>query len=111
MAGGGGGSAGETWTVVRKGVAIRANRAIRQRICDPCVLLKTSPFSSARNYARESAQNKAIELRGGAWSRFHALEPGSEVLVGRVERLADTLREVEEGEQQDIGHGELVAGK
>src|SRR5262249_2833878 len=46
---------------------------------------------------------------GGAWSRFHALEPGSEVLVRRIEGLADSLHEVEESKQQNISHGELVA--
>src|SRR6266851_5121575 len=62
--------------------------------------------------------NRAVRRRivcvsgsgGGARPGLHATEPGGEVLAIGIERLADIGHEVEKGEQQDVGHGELVAG-
>src|SRR5258708_23783166 len=66
-------------------------------------------FVGAKLRSRK-CRKQGDESRGGAWSRFHALEPGGEILQGRVERLADTLHEVEHGEEKYVGHAELVAG-
>src|SRR3954453_583820 len=104
MAGGGGGSAASA------GVAMRNSKAIRRRISGPCVLLKISPFWSARSYCPENDEKRANGSRGGAWSRFHALEPGGEVLVRRVARLPHGLQEVDHGKQEDVGQAHLVAG-
>src|SRR5713101_9451347 len=47
---------------------------------------------------------------GCARTGLHAAEPDGEVLAIGIERLADIGHEVEDGEQQDVGHGELVSG-
>src|SRR5579883_2173197 len=69
---------------------------------------ETSPAKLTNPW--QSPWKGPVSSDGGAWSRFHALEPGGDVLVGRIERLADALHEVEEGEQKDIGRGDPAAG-
>src|SRR6267154_3516326 len=74
------------------------------------------PAAAMTNEAMKAS--RAIERRivcvsgsgGGARPGLHATEPGDEVLAIGIERLADIGHEVEKGEQQDVGHGELVAG-
>src|ERR1700738_3308237 len=66
--------------------AMKANRMVRRRIV-------------------------SVSGSGGcARTGLHAAEPGGNVLAIGIERLADIGHEVEEGKQQDVGHGELVAG-
>src|SRR6185312_3273972 len=103
------GAAGRS--AAKAGVAMmrKSKAAIRRRISVPCVLSKTSPFSWARSYCPENDEKRANTLSGGAWSRFHALEPRREVLVRGVERLLHVVEKVDEGEQQDVGHADLVA--
>src|SRR5580692_10007955 len=67
--------------------AMKANRMVRRRIV-------------------------SVSGSGGcARTGLHAAEPGGNVLAIGIERLADIGHEVEEGKQQDVGHGELVAGR
>ena len=60
--------------------------------------------SAARHSIRSPDQAAAL---GRA---FHASVPGGQILALGVEGLADVGKEVDEGEQKDIGHSELVAG-
>src|SRR5205085_6469228 len=41
---------------------------------------------------------------------LHASEPVGELAEGRIERLAHLAAEVDEGEEQDVGQGEALAG-
>src|SRR6201999_2351701 len=49
--------------------------------------------------------------RLGRGPRLHALVPRRDVLVLRVERLADAGAEIQEAEQVDVAHGEARAAE
>ena len=56
-----------------------------------------------------TAARAGSTLRSSAGAGFHALVPGGDVLVVLIQFLANHLAEVEEAEQQDIGHRDAVA--
>src|SRR5476649_1221990 len=95
------------------GVATSASKVIVRRIvvCSCVLKLCLQPrFAAGCRLRLQKRRKKGGPLRGGAWSRIHALEPGRQVLMRWIERLAYAFHEVEKGEQEDINHRKLVAG-
>src|SRR6185437_7243857 len=95
--------------------------SLRPRAYEGDILLQDSGISCRENaQARNVIQEKliltsltasALASRLHAWPCADARTPRGDVLVGRVERLADLVAEIDRAIQQDVGERETLAAE